>query len=118
MAPSGNLFLLLTLPEMRRQGLTYLAFYALQRTVDVGEFSEYWLRRETGLEDYEVRGSPRSVGRVESGLLGFPYSVISMACVGDAFHKVTIIAKTCLGNRNHLSEMATFRQSGKNATGN
>ena len=54
MAPSGNLFLLLTLPEMRKQGLTYLAFYALQRTVEVGDFSEYWLRRETGLEDYEV----------------------------------------------------------------
>lgn len=54
MAPSGNLFLLITLPELRRQGLTYLAFYALQRTVDEGAFSESWLRCETGLPDYET----------------------------------------------------------------
>jgi len=54
MAPSGNLFLLLTLSEMRRQGLTYLAFYALQRIVKEGAFLEFLLRRETGLEDYEV----------------------------------------------------------------
>jgi hypothetical protein len=42
------------------------------------------------------KGFPRSVGRVESRLLGFPcfpYSVISMACFGNAFHKVTITAK-------------------------
>lgn len=54
MAPSGNLFLLLTLSEMRRQGLTYLAFYALQRIVKEGELLELLLKRETGLEDYEV----------------------------------------------------------------
>ena len=53
-APSGNLFLLLTLPEMRRQGLTYLSFYALQRTVKEREILEVLLRRETGLKDYEV----------------------------------------------------------------
>lgn len=54
LAPAGNLFLLLTLPEMRRQGITYLAFYALQRTVDESGYSEYQLRRETGLQDYEA----------------------------------------------------------------
>jgi DNA-binding MarR family transcriptional regulator len=54
MAPLGNLFLLITLPELRQQGLTYLAFYALQRAVDEGSFSEYWLRCETGLADYET----------------------------------------------------------------
>jgi DNA-binding MarR family transcriptional regulator len=54
MAPLGNLFLLITLPELREQGLTYLAFYALQRAVDEGSFSEYWLRCETGLADYET----------------------------------------------------------------
>jgi DNA-binding MarR family transcriptional regulator len=54
MASSGNLFLLLTLPEMRRQGLTYLAFYALQRIVKEGALPEFLLRQETGLEDYEV----------------------------------------------------------------
>jgi hypothetical protein len=49
---------------------------------------------------------------VESRLLGFPcfpYSVISMACFGNAFHKITITAKARFGNRNHLSEMATLR---------
>ena len=48
---------------------------------------------------------------MESRLLGFPcfpYSVISMACFGNAFHKVTITAKARFGNRNHLSEMATL----------
>jgi DNA-binding MarR family transcriptional regulator len=54
MAPLGNLFLLITLPELRLQGLTYLAFYALQRAVDEGSFSENWLRCETGLADYET----------------------------------------------------------------
>jgi DNA-binding MarR family transcriptional regulator len=54
MAPIGSLFLLITLPELRQQGLTYLAFYALQRAVDEGSFSEYWLRCETGLADYET----------------------------------------------------------------
>jgi hypothetical protein len=50
---------------------------------------------------------------VESRPLGFPpfpYSVISMACFGNAFHKVTITAKAHFGNRNHLSEMATIWQ--------
>jgi len=54
LAPAGNLFLLLSLPELRRQGLTFLAFYILQRTVEEQEFPESWARRETGLDDYEV----------------------------------------------------------------
>ncbi|MHB1838939.1 MAG: hypothetical protein ACYCPD_04185 [Acidobacteriaceae bacterium] len=54
MAPAGNLFLLLSLPELRRQGLTFLAFYILQRTVEEQEFPEFWVRQETGLDDYEV----------------------------------------------------------------
>ena len=54
MAPSGNLFFLLTLQELRRQGLTFLAFYILQRTIEEREFLEFWARRETGLDDYEV----------------------------------------------------------------
>jgi hypothetical protein len=52
---------------------------------------------------------------VESRLLGFPCfpnSVISMACFGNAFHKITITAKALLGNRNHLSAMAAIRSSG------
>jgi DNA-binding MarR family transcriptional regulator len=53
-APSGNLFLLITLQELRRQGMTFTAFYALQRTISEGEISESRLRQETGLEDYEI----------------------------------------------------------------
>jgi len=53
-APSGNLFLLTTLQELRRQGLTPIAFYALQRTIQVPLIFESSLRRETGLEDYEI----------------------------------------------------------------
>ena len=53
-APSGNLFLLVTLPELRRQGLTFIAFYALQRTIQVPLIFESSLRQETGLEDYEI----------------------------------------------------------------
>src|SRR5450631_4268616 len=67
MAPTGNLFLLLTLTEMRKQGLTYLAFYVLQRTVKDRQSSEYWLRRETGLEDYEVSRACNFL--VKSGLV-------------------------------------------------
>ena len=61
------------------------------------------------------KGFPRSVGRVESRLLGFPcfpYSVISVACFGSAFHNVTITAKARFENRNHLSEMATVQKCG------
>jgi DNA-binding MarR family transcriptional regulator len=62
-ACSGNLFLLITLPELRRRGVTYLAFFALQRTIEVAPpgsghssaaYSENDLRRETGLPDYET----------------------------------------------------------------
>jgi len=59
MAPTGALFLLLTLLELRRQGLTYLALYALMRTIQVAERPDTGygfdaLRNETGLESYEV----------------------------------------------------------------
>ncbi len=53
-APSSNLFLLLTLQELRQQGLTFIAFYVLQRTIDEKGSSESALRRETGLADYEI----------------------------------------------------------------
>jgi DNA-binding MarR family transcriptional regulator len=54
MAPSGNLFLLLTLQELRRQGLTYIAFYVLQRTIESSGSYASTLRQETGLADYEI----------------------------------------------------------------
>jgi hypothetical protein len=38
----------------------------------------------------------------------FPYSVISMACFGNASHKATITAKGCFRNGNHLSELPTL----------
>lgn len=61
MACPGNLFLVLTLPELRRRGLIPLAFYALQRAVEVApnpgstlESTEQGLRSETGFADYET----------------------------------------------------------------
>jgi len=60
MAGFGNLFFVLTLPELRREGMTYLSLYALQRAVQIaGEYfdsyySQSGLRRETGLKDYEI----------------------------------------------------------------
>src|ERR1017187_10616698 len=53
-APSGNLFLLLTLQELRKQGLTFIAFYVLQRTIEYLGTSASALRQETGLADYEI----------------------------------------------------------------
>jgi DNA-binding MarR family transcriptional regulator len=53
-APSGNLFLLLLLQELRRQGMTFLGFYVLQRAIEETNISEFQLRRETGLENYEI----------------------------------------------------------------
>lgn len=67
MAPSGNLFFLLSMQELRRQGLTFLAFYILQRTIEEQEFLEFWARRETGLDDYEV--SRACTFLVRSGLI-------------------------------------------------
>lgn len=60
LAIPGNLFLVITLPELRRQGMSYLALYALQRTVEKADdgsgnrYTEKWLRRETGLKGYET----------------------------------------------------------------
>ena len=53
-APSGNLFLLLLLQELRQQGITFIAFYVLQRVIEEPGISEFQLRRETGLETYEI----------------------------------------------------------------
>lgn len=60
MAPAGGLFLLATLPELRRQGLNHLALYVLERTVQESKpwrgegFPVSALRSETGLSDYEI----------------------------------------------------------------
>jgi hypothetical protein len=53
-APASNLFLLLILPELRKQGVTFLAFYALNRIIESSALPEYAIRIETGLPDYEV----------------------------------------------------------------
>jgi DNA-binding MarR family transcriptional regulator len=69
-APSGNLFLVVTLQELRRQGLTFVAFYALQRTIQDPIIFESSLRRETGLEEYEISRACRflaSSGLIEIG---------------------------------------------------
>ncbi|HEV2132631.1 MAG TPA: MarR family winged helix-turn-helix transcriptional regulator [Terracidiphilus sp.] len=60
LATPGCLFLVLTAPELRRQGMTYLSLYALLRVVEKADqrpgqrYSEQWLRRETGREYYET----------------------------------------------------------------
>ena len=66
-APSGNLFLLLLLQELRYQGLTFIAFYALQRVIKAPGISEFQLRRETGLENYEISRGCKLLAR--SGLI-------------------------------------------------
>jgi len=68
----GNLFLVLTLPEMRKQGISYLALYALQKAIDAENegfigLPESKLRDETGLPDYELSRACRLL--VNAGLL-------------------------------------------------
>ena len=51
-------------------------------------------------------GISKECGKGEGRLLGFPcfpYSVISTARFGSAFHNVTITAKARFENRNHTS---------------
>ena len=52
---------------------------------------------------------------MESRLLGFPcfpYSVISTACFGNAFHKINNHREDSFaGKRNHFSEMSTIQSS-------
>ena len=66
-APSGNLFLLITMQELRRHGMTFVAFHALQRAVREKEISESHLRRETGLKDYELSRACKYL--ITSGLI-------------------------------------------------
>jgi DNA-binding MarR family transcriptional regulator len=90
-APAANLFLLLSLPELRRQGLTFIAFYALQRTIQESEMTESLLRSETGLKDYEVS---RACGFLaKSGL------VIIQKAEKDA--RVRHLKPTARGRRTH-----------------
>lgn len=69
LASPGSLFLVLTLPELRRQGMTYLSLYALLRTIERASdrsgdcYSESWLRSETGLEDYETSRACRLLAK-------------------------------------------------------
>ena len=53
-APAGNLFYPLAVQGLRRQGITFLAFYVLERCVEELEISQHSLRHESGLEDYEL----------------------------------------------------------------
>jgi DNA-binding MarR family transcriptional regulator len=91
MAPSGNLFFLLTIRELRRQGLTFLAFYVLQRAVEELEISEHWLRRETGLQNYEI--SRACTFLASSGLIGLRKS--------NADARVRLLTPTARGRRVH-----------------
>jgi len=90
-APPGNLFLLLTLQELRRQGLTYIAFYALQRTIEDPGSYESALRQETGLTDYEIS---RACKFLESSGL----AVIGRA---EEDRRVRVLRPTKLGIKIH-----------------
>lgn len=58
LASFGNLFVVITAPELRRRALTPLAFYALQRSVQEADqdraYSESDLTRESQLADYDT----------------------------------------------------------------
>lgn len=100
MAPSGNLFFLLTIRELRRQGLTFLAFYVLQRTVEELEISECWLRRETGFENYEV--SRACTFLANSGLIGLRKS--------NADARFRLLTPTARGRRVHDQVLSAAAQ--------
>ena len=53
-APSSNLFLVVTLQELRRQGLTFIAFYALQRIIEVPLILQSALGGRLGWETDEI----------------------------------------------------------------
>ena len=60
------------------------------------------------------KGFPRSVGRVESRLLGFPcfpYSVISMACFGNAYPTITVAVRVRFREQEPLVRHADFHVS-------
>ena len=90
-APSGNLFLLLTLQELRKQGLTFIAFYALQRAIEYPGSSPSALRRETGLADYEISRACKFLA--DSGLV-----VIGRA---EKDRRVRVLRPTKLGIKIH-----------------
>jgi DNA-binding MarR family transcriptional regulator len=90
-APSGNLFLLLLLQELRQQGLTFIAFYALQRVIEEPEISELQLRRESGLESYEISRGCKFL--VSSGLVNTERY--------DRDRRVRVLKPTRLGIQTH-----------------
>lgn len=93
LAVPGNLFFIITQPELRRERLAFLALYALQRTVEAADegsmYSEHSLRAETGLEDYETSRACRSLAR--SGL------VLESRDPDD--RRVRLLSPTSLGRR-------------------
>lgn len=90
-SPSGNLFFLLTAHELRRQGLSFLAFYVLQRVIEEQEISEYWVRSETGLPDYEVSRACKLL--VGSGLVE--------ANRWEKDRRIRLFKETALGRKVH-----------------
>jgi DNA-binding MarR family transcriptional regulator len=95
-APSGNLFFLLTARELRRQGLSFLAFYVLQRIIEEQGLSEYWLRSETGLPDYEVSRACKLL--VDSRLVE--------ASRWEKDRRIRLFEETTLGRKVHKRVLA------------
>jgi DNA-binding MarR family transcriptional regulator len=103
LAPSGNLFLLLTLSELRRQGLTLLAFYVLQKSIEK-ETSQNRLRSETGLQNYEISRACRFLEK--SGLVEITKS--------DEDARVRVLIATEKGRLIHRRVLAEAAKQLKN----
>lgn len=115
-AEFGNLFLILTLPEMRRQGISYLSLLALQRADEAASsgFEERELRDETGLPDFEVSRACKPL--IKGGLIK------TTSSTKDRRRKILVVtplgrrvlntifseAAKCLGNS--VEEVGRFRR--------
>jgi DNA-binding MarR family transcriptional regulator len=102
-APSGNLFLLLTLSELRRQGLTYLAFYVLQKCIEK-EISQSTLRCQTGLPNHEISRACKFLEK--SGLVEITKS--------DEDARVRVVNTTEKGRLIHRRVLAAAAKQLKN----
>ncbi|HXE08457.1 MAG TPA: MarR family winged helix-turn-helix transcriptional regulator [Acidobacteriaceae bacterium] len=92
-APSGNLFLLLLVTELRAQGLTFLAFYVLQRAVREGidGISIALLRSQTGLPVYEVSRACQTLATADLVKIG----------KHEKDRRVAVVTRTARGSKIH-----------------
>ena len=93
LAPTGNLFFVLTQPELRREGLSFQSLYALQRVIEEGDkgnsYSEPRLGSETGWKDYEASRACRVL--VQADLISETRDI--------ADNRIKLLAPTVRGRR-------------------